>query len=131
MHGYLFHKRESTRILQPRPVLTLRTKDDGTQEAKCRCTLQGVKDPDVLEPVRERKTESPTLSVNGRALIFPFIASCRFVLTVGDVQADFLLAVKEDMAWEISPSSGGKLLRNSSLSSLVLINILWMCVCSD
>ena len=27
------------RILQPRPVLTLRTKDDGSQDVKCRCTL--------------------------------------------------------------------------------------------
>ena len=55
------------RILQPRPVLTLRTKDDGTQEVKCQCTLQGFKDPDVL--VRDRKTESQKLSANGRALI--------------------------------------------------------------
>ena len=29
------------RIVQPRPVLCLRTEDDGTQELKCRCTLQG------------------------------------------------------------------------------------------
>ena len=52
------------RILQPRQVLTLRTKDDGTLEVKCRCTLQGFKDSDVLDLVRDRKTESATLSAN-------------------------------------------------------------------
>ena len=46
------------RILQPRPVLTL------TQEVKCRCTLHGFKDPDVLDLVRDRKTESPSLPMN-------------------------------------------------------------------
>ena len=45
------------RILQPRPVLTFRTGDDGTQEVKCRCTLQGFEDPAVLDLVRDRKTE--------------------------------------------------------------------------
>ena len=83
------------RILQPRPVLTLRTKDDGTQEVKCRCTLQGLKDPDVLDLVRDRKTESPTLSTNSRAMILQLIASCRFVMTIGVVQAAFLLADRE------------------------------------
>ena len=84
------------RILQPRPVLTLRTKDDGTQEVKCRGTLQGFKDPDVLDLVRDRKTESPTLSTNSRAMILQLIASCRFVMTIGDVQAAFLLADREE-----------------------------------
>ena len=32
------------RILQPRPVLTSRTKSDGTQEVKCLCTPRGFKD---------------------------------------------------------------------------------------
>ena len=31
---------------------------------KCRCTLQGFTDHDVLELVRDRKTDSSTLSTN-------------------------------------------------------------------
>ena len=73
----LLHSSVPDQILQPRPVLTLRTKDDGTQEVTCRCTLQGFKDPDVLDLVRDRETESPTLSANGRALILQLITSCR------------------------------------------------------
>ena len=65
--GFLFYSRGHvfgvpayrTGPLQPRPVLTLRTKDDGTREVKCRCTLQGFKDSDVLDLVRDRKTKSP------------------------------------------------------------------------
>ena len=37
------------RVLQPRPVLTLRSDDHGKEEVKCRVTLQGFKDPDVLD----------------------------------------------------------------------------------
>ena len=48
------------RILQPRPVLTLTTMDDGTQEVKCRCTLHRFRDPDVLDLVRDRQTEKET-----------------------------------------------------------------------
>ena len=55
----------------------------------CQCIRQGFKDPDVLDLVRDRKTESTTLSANGRAMISELIASCRFVLTVGDVKAAF------------------------------------------
>ena len=51
----------------------------------------GFKDPDVLDLVRDRKTESATLSANGRALILQLIASFRFVLTIGDVAAAFLV----------------------------------------
>ena len=77
-------------------MLTSRTRDDGTQEVKCRCTLQGFKDPDVPDLVRDRKTEGPTLSANDRALILQLVASCRFVLTIGDVQAACLLADREE-----------------------------------
>ena len=90
------------RILQPRPLLTLRTKDDGTQEVTCRCTLQAFKDPDVLDLVRERKTKSPTLSTNGRAKILQLIASSRFVLTIGDVKSAFLRADKEEKPKDLS-----------------------------
>ena len=82
----LLHSSEPDRILQPRPVLTLTMKDDGAQEVKCRCTLQGFKDPDILDLLPDRKTESSTLSTNGRAMFLQLIASCRFVLTVGDVK---------------------------------------------
>ena len=77
------------RILQQRLALTLSPKDAGTQEVNCWCTLQGFKDPDVRDLVRDRKTESSTLSANGRAMILQAIASCRFVLTTGDVKAAF------------------------------------------
>ena len=63
---------------------------------KCRCTLQGFKDPDVPDLVRDRKTEGSTLSANDRALILQLVASCRFVLTIGDVQAACLLADREE-----------------------------------
>ena len=72
----------------------LRMKGDGIQEVKCRCTLHGFKDPDVLDLVSDRTTESSALSA---ALILQLIASCRFVLTIGDVTAAFLLADKEAM----------------------------------
>ena len=81
------------RILQPRPVLTLRTNDEVSQ---CRCTLQGSKDPDVLDLLRERKTESPTLSTNSLAMTLQLIASCRFVMTIRDVKGAFLLADREE-----------------------------------
>ena len=70
------------RIVQPRLVLTLRTKDYGTQEVKCRSTLQGFKDPDVLDLVGDRKTESSTLSTKGRAM------------TLGDVKSASLVEEK-------------------------------------
>ena len=37
------------RIVQPRSLLTLLEKNDWTQEVKCRCSLQGFEDPDVLD----------------------------------------------------------------------------------
>ena len=52
-------------VQEPRPVLTLRTKHDGNQEAKCWCTLQEFKDLDALDLVRDRQTLSSTLSTNG------------------------------------------------------------------
>ena len=106
------------------------------------------------------RTESPTLSANGRALILQLIASCCFVFTIGDVQAAHLLADREekpkgplhvtmpesDVKEGMHPdqlvevrrgyglgdqgSSGGGLSRNSSLNSLVPINIRWIRVCS-
>ncbi|CAK0795301.1 unnamed protein product [Prorocentrum cordatum] len=83
------------RILRPRPVLTLRTGDDGKEEVKCRCTLQGFKDPDILDLVREGRTASPTMSTNGRAMLLQTLASCKFDLTIGDVKSAFLVAEPE------------------------------------
>ena len=51
------------RILQPRPVLTLRMKDDGTQEVECRCTLQGFKTMMFSDHV-VHKWSSDDLAVN-------------------------------------------------------------------
>ena len=84
------------RILRPRPVLTLRHDDEGVEEVKCRCTLQGFKDPDILDLVRQGRTASPTLSTNGRGLILQLIASCRFHMAIGDVRSAFLMADRED-----------------------------------
>ena len=56
----------------------------------------GVQRPDVLDLVRDRNTESSTLSADGRALILQSIASFRFVLKIGDVQAALLLGDKEE-----------------------------------
>ena len=56
---------EPDRIMRPRPVLTSRYDDEGSEEVKCRITLQGFKDPDVLDLVREGRTAIPTLSTNG------------------------------------------------------------------
>ena len=64
----LFRSSVPDRTLQPRPVLTS-SKDDGIHDGKCQCSLQGNKDSDVLNLVRDRKTESPTLSASGPALI--------------------------------------------------------------
>ena len=78
--SHLLRPTEPDGILLPRPVLTLRTKDDGTQEVKCRCTLQGFNDPDVqdgeLHVVHERSGDD-------------FAVDC-LVLTVGDVKVAFL-----------------------------------------
>ena len=125
---------------------------NGARQVVCRCTLQGFKDPDVLDLVRDRNTESPTLSTDGRAMILQLIVSCRFVLTVRDVKSAFLLADREEAkgtflrasaegvrqgrlahanslkseegtAWKISLCSGGGLLRNSLSKNWVSTSI--------
>lgn len=83
------------RNLRPRPVLTLRNEVD-KEEVKWRCTLQGFKDPDILQLVKGGKIASPTLSTNGRALILHTLASCKFQMTIGDVKAAFLMADHEE-----------------------------------
>lgn len=55
------------RIFHPRLALRLRN-ENGQEEVKCGCALQGTKDPDIIQLVRDGKTASPTLSTNGRAL---------------------------------------------------------------
>ena len=78
------------RILAPRPVLTASQDESGQEVAKCRLTIQGFKDPDVLELVRAGRTQSPTLSSNGRTFVLQTIASARFPLNIGDVDGAFL-----------------------------------------
>ena len=46
--------------------------------------------PDVLELVRAGRTQSPTLSSNGRTFVLQTIASARFPLNLGDVDGAFL-----------------------------------------
>ena len=49
-------------------------------------------DPDLLFLVKNGLTQSPTLSINGRALILQLLASFRFPLAIGDIKSAFLVA---------------------------------------
>ena len=98
----------SESILQPRPVLTLRDRDDGSREVKFPCDLQKFQEPHMLDVVRGRKTESPTLSTHGRAMMLQLIASCRFEMVIGDVQSAFLRADRSDPFNEIIPKDNVK-----------------------
>ncbi|CAK0840822.1 unnamed protein product [Prorocentrum cordatum] len=69
------------RILKPRRVLTERG-----DEVKCRMTIQGFKDLDLLGLVRAGGAQAPTLSSNGRALVLQTIASAKFPMAIGDVE---------------------------------------------
>ena len=79
------------RIMKPRPVWTEREKD-GKQVLKCRLTLQGFRDPDLLQLIRGGLTQSPTLSHNGRSLILQLVASFKFLLSIGDIKSAFLVS---------------------------------------
>ena len=72
-------------------------------------SARGQKDPDVLDLVRDRKTESSTLSTNGQAMTLQLIASCRFVLTIGDVRSLLLLADREESPKGHRPTSKGRM----------------------
>ena len=70
----LLRTRVPGRILRPRPVLTLRK---SKKEVKRRRTLQGLKDPDVLDLAWEDRTASPSVSTSGRAMLLQTLASCK------------------------------------------------------
>ena len=57
---------------------------------KARWTARGDKDPDLLNLVRNGKTQSPTISSNGRCTVLQAIASNQFTLQLGDVTGVFL-----------------------------------------
>ncbi|CAK0790522.1 unnamed protein product [Prorocentrum cordatum] len=78
------------RIMKPRPVLTEKEDEEGNVVVKCRMTIQGFKDPDLLELVKAGRTQAPTLSSNGRAFVLQTIASAKFPLAIGDVEGAFL-----------------------------------------
>ena len=80
------------RIMNPRPVLTEKVGDDGSEEVKCRLTLQGFKDPDLFELMRGNQTMSPTLSTNGRGMVLQLLATCRFRMALGDIESAFLIS---------------------------------------
>ena len=87
-------------ILVPRPVLTSSQDESGQEVAKCRLTIQGFKEPDVLEVIRAGRTQTPTLSSNGRTFVLQTIASAHFPVNIGDVdgaswKTDELLAPAE------------------------------------
>ena len=84
-------QRQSQRVLDPRLVWT---GDAGSSdsELKCRATVQGFRDPDLMRLAREGCTNSPTISQNGRAVALQLIASLKAELHIGDVTGAFLEA---------------------------------------
>ena len=78
------------RVIPSRLVLTPKTEDTGEQIVKARWTARGDKDPDLLNLVRSGKTQSPTISTNGRYTVLQVIASNQFTLQLGDVTGAFL-----------------------------------------
>ena len=75
--------------MKPRPVLTQKEDDEGNEVVKCRMTIQGFKDPDLMALVRAGRTQAPTLSSNGRAFVLQTIASAKFPMDLGDVDGGF------------------------------------------
>ena len=73
-----------------RLVLTPKLDDAGEEIVKARWTARGDKDPDLFALVRGGKTQSPTISSNGRFTVLQTIASCQFTLQLGDVTGAFL-----------------------------------------
>ena len=91
-------------------------------------------------------------AVHGRAVILQFIASCRFVMTIGDVKGACLLADREErpkgplnvtmpksyvnegmhpeQLFEVRGGGVGGLLKSSSSSTWDSISIRWIGVCS-
>ena len=78
------------RLVESRYVLTEKVEETGETIVKGRWTARGDKDPDLFELVREGKTQSPTISSNGRFAVLQCIASCQFQLQLGDVTGAFL-----------------------------------------
>ena len=78
------------RIVPSRLVLTPKVDDSGTEIVKARWTARGDKDPDLFALVRGGKTQSPTISSNGRYTVLQAIASNRYPLQLGDVTGAFL-----------------------------------------
>lgn len=70
--------------------------------AKARWTARGDKDPDLFALVRGGKTQSPTISTNGRFTVLETIASCHFSLQLGDVTGAFLET--KELPQELAPS---------------------------
>ena len=79
-----------SRIVPSRLVLTPKVDDTGEEIVKARWTARGDKDPDLFALVRGGKTQSPTISSNGRYTVLQTIASNRYQLQLGDVTGAFL-----------------------------------------
>ena len=82
------------RIVPSRMVLVEKVDDAQQEIVKARWTARGDKDPDLFSLIREGKTQSPTISTNGRYVVMQTIASEKFVLQLGDVTGAFLEADK-------------------------------------
>lgn len=82
-----------------RAVMTSKIDEDTQEEVvKCRLTVRGDKDPDVLNLVRKSVTNAPTISSNGKVTMLQTIASMGFTLQLGDVKGAFLEADKLERA---------------------------------
>lgn len=82
----------SDRIVPSRLVLTTKVEDSGEEIVKARWTARGDKDPDLFDLIREGKTQSPTISTNGRFVVLQTMASKGFTMQLGDVTGAFLEA---------------------------------------
>ena len=82
----------SDRIVPSRLVLITKLEDSGEEVVKARWTARGDKDPDLFDLIREGRTQSPTISSNGRFVVLQTIASKGFVMQLGDVTGAFLEA---------------------------------------
>eukprot|EP00435_Cladocopium_sp_Y103_P015753 s1700_g3.t2 len=85
-------QQEGHRVVPSKLVLTLKCEDTGEEIVKARWTARGDRDPDLFQLVREGKTQSPTISSNGRFTVLQTISSHKFVMELGDVTGAFLEA---------------------------------------
>lgn len=83
---------QSDRIVPSKLVLVEKHDETGQDVVKARWTARGDKDPDLMALIRQGRTQSPTISSNGRYTVLQNIASNQFDIQLGDVTGAFLEA---------------------------------------